>query len=329
MEAVFDGFSCANCQLVNVEFSDSQLQGVNFSNSYLNQVIFFKSNLNRAKFNNSKLTQVEFSQCNNFKEATFDNCQTIYNLEKNEILIFNNCNLNDASFKKALLCSKLEDCNLSQTDFSLSTLVACKFYNCKLSETIFSNSHFKYVVEDINNNNIKFDCYIGVKPDSPNQYEFKISKCKFDGALMNRVEISKNTKIEEGHFEATGLCKSKLRNCEFSKTHFTSKIMKSADLSDADISGSTFKDCCLNEVKLLRVKMIEAEFDQRSQLVKASFRDANLRGSKFLNSNLTGVDFRYADLTLLTLDKCTLNCANFLKSKRGGIKLGNIKSKNE
>jgi hypothetical protein len=66
-----------------------------------------------------------------------------------------------------------------------------------LSETIFSNSHFKYVVEDINNNNIKFDCYIGVKPDSPNQYEFKISKCKFDGALMNRVEISKNTKIEE------------------------------------------------------------------------------------------------------------------------------------
>ena len=198
-----------------------------------------------------------------------------------------------------------------------------------MSETIFSNSHFKYVVEDINNNNIKFDCYIGVKPDSPNQYEFKISKCKFDGALMNRVEISKNTKIEEGHFEATGLCKSKLRNCEFSKTHFTSKIMKSADISDADISGSTFKDCCLNEVKLLRVKMIEAEFDQRSQLVKASFRDANLRGSKFLNSNLTGVDFRYADLTLLTLDKCTLNCANFLKSKRGGIKLGNIKSKNE
>ena len=101
LEAVFDGFSCANCQLVNVEFSDSQLQGVNFSNSYLNQVNFFKSNLNRAKFNNSKLTQVEFSQCNNFKEATFDNCQTIYNLEKNEILIFNNCNLNDASFKKA------------------------------------------------------------------------------------------------------------------------------------------------------------------------------------------------------------------------------------
>ena len=101
LEAVFDGFSCANCQLVNVEFSDSQLQGVNFSNSYLNQVKIFKSNLNRAKFNNSKLTQVEFSQCNNFKEATFDNCQTIYNLEKNEILIFNNCNLNDASFKKA------------------------------------------------------------------------------------------------------------------------------------------------------------------------------------------------------------------------------------
>ena len=85
LEAVFDGFSCANCQLVNVEFSDSQLQGVNFSNSYLNQVKFFNSNLNRAKFNNSKLTQVEFSQCNNFKEATFDNCRTIYNIDSKVI----------------------------------------------------------------------------------------------------------------------------------------------------------------------------------------------------------------------------------------------------
>jgi uncharacterized protein YjbI with pentapeptide repeats len=97
--------------------------------------------------------------------------------------------------------------------------------------------------------------------------------------------------------------------------------MKSADLSYADISGSTFKKCCLNEVNLCRVTMIEAKFSEESELVRANFYDANLRGSKFLDSNLTGVDFRYADLTLLHLKTCTLNCANFFQTQRGGINL--------
>jgi uncharacterized protein YjbI with pentapeptide repeats len=286
-------------------------------------VKFFNSNLNRAKFNNSKLTQVEFSQCNNFKETTFDNCITRYDkqrIENDEILIFNNCNLTDSSFKKAELCSKFEDCNLSKANFLLATLVACKFYDCMFSETIFSHSKFKAFRIQANES---IDCYIGVKPDSPSQCEFKISKCKFDGALMNRVEISEQTKVEESHFEGTRLLKSKLRKCEFSNTDFTSTIMKSADLSYADISGSTFKKCCLNEVNLCRVTMIEAKFSEESELVRANFYDANLRGSEFLDSDLTGVDFRYADLTLLNLKTCALNCANFFQTQRGGINLKN------
>ena len=165
--------------------------------------------------------------------------------------------MTDSSFKKAELCSKFEDCNLSNADFLLATLVACKFYDCIFSETIFSHSKFKAFRTQVDKNNKQndknnesIDCYIGVKPDSPSQCKFKISKCKFDGALMNRVEISENTTIEESHFEGTRLFKSKLRKCEFSNTDFTSTIMKSADLSYADISGSTFKKCCLNEVNL-------------------------------------------------------------------------------
>ena len=236
-----DGLSCANCQLVNVEFSDSQLQGVNFSNSYLNHVDFLNSDLNCAKFNN---------------------CSTVYSkqrIENNEILIFNNCDLTGSSFKKAELCSKFEDCNLSKTDFSSAKLVACKFYDCKLSETIFSHSQFRAfgTKSDKNNkhngnNDELINCYIGVKPDFPSKVEKShnatINKCKFDGALMDFIEISENIKIIESNFEATSLCESKLRDCKFVQTNFTGKAMKSADLSSADISDSEFEDCNLNEV---------------------------------------------------------------------------------
>lgn len=342
LKAVVDGLSCANCQLVNIEFSEAQLQGANFSNSLLNQVKFLNSNLNRANFSNSKLTQVEFSQCNNFTKATFDNCSTTYGkqrIENNEILIFKNCDLTGSSLKKAILCSKFEDCNLSQTDFSSAKLVACRFYDCKFSETIFSNSQFKAFGTQVDknkkqndNNNELINCYIGVKTDSASKEEKAhnaiIRKCKFDGALMDFIEISEKTKIEESNFEATSLRKSKLRNCEFVKTDFNGKAMKSADLSFADISDSKFEDCNLNEVNLFRVKMIKATFDNKSQLVRASFCNANLRGSKFLNSDLTGIDFRYADLTLLNIDKCILNCANFFQTQRGGINLNLSNEKN-
>ncbi|MGD1806926.1 pentapeptide repeat-containing protein [Dapis sp. BLCC M126] len=341
MKAVVDGLSFANCQLVNVEFSEAQLQGANFSNSLLNQIKFLNSNLNRANFSNSKLTQVEFSQCNNFTKATLDNCSTTYGkqrIENNEILILNNCDLTGSSFKKAILCSKFEDCNLSQTDFSSAKLVACIFYDCEFSEIIFSHSQFKAFGTQIDknkkqndNNDELINCYIGVKPNFPSKEEkahnATISKCKFDGALMDFIEISEKTKIEDSNFEATSLYKSKLRKCEFVKTNFTGEVMKSANLSSADISGSTFKSCCLNEVNLFRVKMIEAEFN-KSELVRASFCNANLRGSKFLNGDLTGIDFIYADLTLLNIDKCILNCANFFQTQRGGINLNISNEKN-
>jgi len=368
LEAVVDGLSCANCYLFNVEFSEAQLQGVDFSNSYLKQVKFFNSNLNRAKFSNSQLIQVEFSQCKNFTKTTFDNCRTFYSkqrIENNEILIFNNCDLTDSSFKEALLCSKFEDCNLYKTDFSSAQLVACRFYECEFSETIFSNSQFKaFRTQQVDknkkqndNNDELINCYIGVKPDSPSKeekihnptiskyqpdspsteeetYDSTISKCKFDGALMDLIEISENTSFEESNFEGASLRKSKLRNCTFVETDFNGKAMKSADLSFADISGSTFEDCNLNEVNLFRVKMIEATFckksdSNKSQLVRASFCNANLRGSKFLDSNLTGVDFRYADLTLLNIDKCILNCANFFQTQRGGINLNISNEQND
>ena len=274
LEAVFDGFSCANCQLVNVEFSDSQLQGVNFSNSYLNQVNFFKSNLNRAKFNNSKLTQVEFSQCNNFKEATFDNCRTIYNLEKNEILIFNNCNLNDASFKKALLCSKVESFKekkqLPLTSkcwffirISWSRVDGFKFCQYTVPKTrtsLSSNSDQKTPtslssttgklrggdkIEISNSNNlvrIIFKAEVNQEDLDTIEPIIFLEKCSEFGI---RVVDSKFSNLE-AVFDGFSCANCQLVNVEF---------------SDSQLQGVNFSNSYLNQVKIFKSNLNRAKFN--------------------------------------------------------------------
>lgn len=137
---------------------------------------------------------------------------------------------------------------------------------------------------------------------------------------MKYVNISNNN-ITDTDFEDADLSKAKLYKCEFIKTTFTGESLKPANLSYVDASFSIFKEKCnLNQVKLLRARMIEAKI-KNSDLVGASFYGVNLRSSQIIDSDLTGVDFRSADLTLVNFDKCKLNSSNFFQTKRGGLNL--------
>jgi uncharacterized protein YjbI with pentapeptide repeats len=324
--------NCHRCQLNNVKFINSDLEDADFTGSKLNNVKFVESNLKSANFTNSLFSKVEFSQVI-LRESIFDNCRVTYNkskIENNETLIFNNhCDLTASKFVKAILCSKFECSNLSSANFSEAKLVACKFYDCTLHETIFTKSLFtafgtqtsksqkqittvaELITCRISSGQEEIDVNRGVVNKGI------ISNCKFDSSSMRFVDLSNNL-IVGTDFECADLSKAKLYNCEFVKTTFNGKKLKSANLQSADVSFSFFKDnCILNEVNLSYTRMIETKFN-KSELVGASFYGANLISSQFIDSNLTGVDFRSADLTLVNFDRAKLNSANFFQTKRGG-----------
>jgi len=337
----FSSIDCHGCKFVNVKFVKSDLNCANFTNSQFTNVKFIDSNLESADFTSSQFSQVEFSAVN-LRKSIFDNCHVVYNksrIDKDEILIFNNrCDLNNSRFVKAILCSKFEDSDLSNVNLSGAKIVASKFYNCTLFNTIFAKSIFAPFGTQSNNSQNKSTSNTELINSciSPQKEVFihgkvvkkvTISKCNFEEASMKFVDLSHNI-ITETSFEATDLYKAKLYNCEFIKTEFNGKTIKSANLSSADASFSIFRECNLNEVNLSRVRMIGTQIEEKSDLVRANFYGANLRSSKFSDSDLTGVDFRYADLTLLNLDRCTLNCANFFQTQRGGMDF-NIKRLDE
>ncbi|NMF64216.1 hypothetical protein DP113_07425 [Brasilonema octagenarum UFV-E1] len=335
----FDGVSnlyklnCQNCQLYNVKFINSELSLASFNGSKFTHVQFINSTMEFANFTNCQLSKVEFMQAR-LRESVFDNSRTLnYNksrLENNEYLSFLNCDLSYCSFLKTRIYSKFEDSNLENTNFSESHLIDCIFYDCAFDKTIFTKSRFTTLGVQIDKSQKQntsvtesITCRIGSKPVLPTQGKVEkkgtISNCKFDNALMNYVDLSNNVIIDTD-FEATYLLKAKLYNCEFIRTTFNGKTLKSADISDTNLCFSIFNQCNLNEVRLHRARMIETRIE-KSDLVKANFSNATLRNSSLIESNLTGVDFRYADLTLLTLDKCHLNCAKFFQTQRGGLNL--------
>jgi len=330
---ISDKLSCARSQLYNVNFINSELEKSDFNESRFTNVQFINSNLDGAVFTNSIFSKAKFSEKTNLRKSVFDKCKVAYDksrIENDETLIFTNCDLTESTFVRAIICGKLEDSNLSSANFSEAKLVACKFYNCTLNKTIFTKSMF--VGFGYGNNAKKpntrvvplITCCIGPKPElaakRENIQRGTIINCKFDSASMEFIDFS-NNEIKDTDFEAANLSKAKLYNCEFFNTTFTGKTLKSANLSDADISCSEFKEACnLNEVDLTRVRMIDSKV-KNCQFVRSIFYYANLRNSIFIDSNLTGVDFRNADLTIVGLDKCQLNGANFYQTKRGRIDL--------
>lgn len=331
--------NCSSSQLYNVKFINCGINEVDFNNSQFNNVQFINSQLEKANFNNTLFSKVEFKKVI-LRESIFENCRVVYNkskIENNEILIFENCDLNNSNFIKAILCSNFEDSNLSLANFTGVKFVACKIYDCTLKGTIFTKSVFttygtqsdKYQKQNLNIGE-SIICRIGTKPvlaTGKVSSKGSISNCKFDSALMNYIDLSNNI-IKDADFEGAYLLKAKLYNCEFVRTKFNGKTAKSADISDTNLSFSIFTECNLSEVKLHRVRMIETRIE-KSDLVKANFYNANLRSSCFIESNLTGVDFRYADLTLVRLDKCYLNSAKFFQTQRGGLNLNIVTVQNE
>lgn len=330
-------------RVTDIDFSELRISGkLNCAGSRLYNVKFIDSDMESSDFNSSNLNNVHFIN-SNLRKSVFDNCKVAYDrsrIEKDEALVFTNCDLSESTFVRAIISSKLEDSNLSSANFSEAKLVASKFYNCTLDKTIFTKSIFAaFTANQVKSNNPKkpntsvvqlITCCIGPKPELATKKEDiqrgSIVNCKFDSATMNFIDLS-NNKIENIDFEAANLSKSKLYNCEFVNTTFTGKTLKSANLSDADISCSYFKSCNLNEVDLTRVRMIGTKVEN-CYFVRSSFYSAKLRNSSFVHSDLTGVDLRNADLTMVNLDKCQLHGANFYQTQRGGIDLNIIKCPN-
>ena len=124
-----------NCTFVNCNFSNSDI-----SNITIVECEFIDCNLSSTRVKNTGFKTVKFSDCK-LLGMKFYECDGFL-----LSLIFNNCQLNFASFYQLKLKNtQFKDCNLTEVDFTETDLTNSLFYNCDLSKTVFAETTLEKV----------------------------------------------------------------------------------------------------------------------------------------------------------------------------------------
>ncbi len=126
-------------------------------------------------------------------------------------------------------------------------------------------------------------------------------------------EVLAGVELEGCRLDGCVLEKAVLRECRFTDCTFTG-----CNLSMVDLVGSRFTDCRFVECKALAVAWSRADASplstrpwdmERCRLDLGSFRDAQVRGSRFADCSLREVDLGGADLQGAELTGCDLTAA--------------------
>jgi len=121
------------CAFINCVFNNADLSGITFRDGEFDSCDFSLAKmkgtgLNNIKFSNCKLLGVHFDDCNDFLlSVSFKNClpklSTFYKLK----------------LKK----TRIDNCNLHETDFSETDLTGSVFENCDLQKAMFDNTNLE------------------------------------------------------------------------------------------------------------------------------------------------------------------------------------------
>ncbi|MCF6775357.1 pentapeptide repeat-containing protein [Thiotrichales bacterium 19X7-9] len=132
------------CQLKEVNFSNSDLAGIRIQNeSNIDQCLFNHANLTKARMMKSHLYNNQFNQ-SILNGAMIYQC-TIKMQKFNKVVAknsnFNGSNLTACFFEKTnLLNAKFRFVNLNQSTYSQSNLYGISLYQAKMNDTLFENN---------------------------------------------------------------------------------------------------------------------------------------------------------------------------------------------
>jgi hypothetical protein len=131
-----------------------------------------------------------------------------------------------------------------------------------------------------------------------------------------KVKIDlRSTNLREQDLIRVNFAEADLRESILTDSNLNFSNLYRADLSDADIIGTSFQKVNLREATLDRADLFETNLSKShlngSSLCWVNLRDSDLREAIFIEANLHGANFYHADLTKTNLSYSNLNGANF------------------
>ena len=322
-DEVYDGQT-----LSGTDFSGKSMNYSSWVKSYITNSNFSNAKLREANFTNAKIASCKFTQAN-LTDAIFDST-TCYNDFSNATLIrasfkgtvlsyngndgagqsnFTGANLKDADFSNAQLVdkrsskvgAKFNNANLTNANFSNVDIIgeygaSADFTNADITGANFSNAVFARTHENFNSTT---DLAASLNIS-------KFSSVNFSNAVFVVYTESYNGK----RGAAVDFSNKEFENVDFSNAILSAKYWYDSNAKSVSFANSTFKNCDFTGATLGVNGAANGVDFSNIDVSNTSFKNANLYGVLFEQSNISGSDFSNANgLTTSQLSQ-TLNYKN-------------------
>ncbi len=125
-----------------------------------------------------------------------------------------------------------------------------------------------------------------------------------------KIQLDKNPDLSNLDFRRQNLSGIDLSYCKLLNTNFSRSILKNANLTGAQLNNANFKRSCLRGAKLINANLTRANFTmsdmRRTDLAEANLDRAKFRGTQLVNSNISN-----SFLKNTNLQKANLYRSNF------------------
>lgn len=280
------GLDLSGLDLNKAVFSNAYLHSVNFRDCSLAHAVFLGSNCEQADFSGADLQHTVFDECD-CSEALFTNClmchSSLVHATFDQALLVRadlaGANGEDALFNGAnLQQARLVASRLQRADFSRALLEQADFRQAQLGEASMEGVKAQHI--NLTGADLK---------------ELRASEgADFTGAILREAHGPESI-WENAIMDHADMSYAQLQSADFSGASFNRTNCYGAAVRFGRFMGAVFKNTQCGAMDLF-----ESSFES-GVLSEVIFREANLYGAEFLNSQIINSDFSGANLAMSKL----------------------------
>ena len=295
---------------VNSNFTGTKLKESNFTKAKISSCNFSKANLTDAIFDSTTCANSSFKESTLIR-ASFKNA-VLVNSSYGSASDFTGANLKNADFSNAQIVdkwntkggAKFNNANLTNANFSNVDIIgeygaSADFTNADITGANFSNAVFARTHNE---------------PHSSTDFAASLNISRFSSVNFSNAVFVAFTWFSDGG-AAVDFSNKEFENVDFSNAILSAKHWSGSNSKSVSFANSTLKNCNFTGATLGVNGAANGVDFSNIDVSNTSFKNANLYGVLFEQSNISGSDFSNANgLTTSQLSQ-TLNYKN--KDLRG------------
>jgi len=311
LNAVVNGYSCANLDLSHANLAGLDLGGMDFTGAVL-----AGANLAGAQLQGAQLNGV-FASGARFDAANLSGCQLL------------GASLDSASFNGAILRgANLDSSNCSGANFSGAELSAASFRNAVLHKAWMQGvradrlnaSGAQFTQANLDNAQFSGALLEGASLSGASAQRINLeeaaatradfSQANLDGARLSRADLSRsqagpgtalnravldNAILNDAGWASADLNQASMQDIQAMNADFSDTLLEGAVLRRSDLRSAVFDRATLDGADLSACNLMEASF-VHSRMHRCNFEHSNLYNATFKDTDIAAANFRHANL---------------------------------